>query len=85
MTGSVVKQDPNTQKVKNNAIYYGKAQHGNFQGISFFKATLQPELKGENELQDTYLLLAELFSFVLKKQHNSRADRQTDIIIIIDR
>ena len=23
--------------------------------------------------------MAELFSFVLKKQHNSRADRQTDI------
>ena len=57
-----------------NAIYYGKTQHANFQGIPFFKATLKQELNGENELQGTYLLLAELFSFVLK---NNITVRQT--------
>ena len=30
MTASVLKQDPNTQKLKKNAIYYEEIQHVNF-------------------------------------------------------
>ena len=38
MTASVLKQDPNTQKIKNNAIYYDKKQHANFRGKPLFQA-----------------------------------------------
>ena len=30
MTASILKHDPNTQKIKKNAIYYDKIQHVNF-------------------------------------------------------
>ena len=37
MTASSLKQDPNTQKVQENAIYKDKTQHVNFGVITFFK------------------------------------------------
>ena len=37
MTSSVLKQDPNAQKVKRNAIYYDKTQHANFRGKPLFQ------------------------------------------------
>ena len=38
MTASVLKQDPNTEKVKKNAIYCDKTRHANSRGKPpFFK------------------------------------------------
>ena len=42
MIASVLEQDPNTEKVKKNAVYYGKTQHANFRGKPLFQATKQP-------------------------------------------
>ena len=37
MTASVLKQDPNTQKVKKKVVYYyGNTQPAHFQGNPFF-------------------------------------------------
>ena len=38
--------DPNTEKVKKNAIYFDKTQHENILGNPFFQATKQ-QLNGE--------------------------------------
>ena len=32
-------QDPNTEKVQKNAIYYDETQHANFRGKPIFQAT----------------------------------------------
>ena len=42
-------QDPNTMKVKKNAIYYDKTLHGNFRGKSSLSSykTLKQQLNGE--------------------------------------
>ena len=37
MTASVLKQDPNTQKIQKNAIHWDKTQPANFRGNPFFK------------------------------------------------
>ena len=37
------KGDPNTQKLKKNAIYYDKTQHANFRGYPPFQATKQQQ------------------------------------------
>ena len=39
MTASVLKQDPNTQKVQWNAIYQDETQHANFLGNPLYQAT----------------------------------------------
>ena len=40
MTASVLKQDPNTQKVQKTAIIYkDKTQHANFRGSPLYQAT----------------------------------------------
>ena len=39
MTASVLKQDPNTQKVQRSAVYSDKTQHVNFQGNALYQAT----------------------------------------------
>ena len=42
MTTSVLKQDPNTENIKRNGIYYDKAQHANFRDKPpFFHAAKQ--------------------------------------------
>ena len=41
MTASGLKEDPNTEKVPNNAIYQDKTQHANFQGNPLYQATKQ--------------------------------------------
>ena len=41
MTTNILKQDPNTSKVKKNTVYYDKTQHANFQGKPLFQATKQ--------------------------------------------
>ena len=41
MTTSILKQDPNTWKMKKNAIYYNKTWHANFQGKPLFQAKIQ--------------------------------------------
>ena len=38
MTASFLKQNPNTQNIKKNAIGYDKTQLANFQGKAFFQA-----------------------------------------------
>ena len=42
MTASIVKQDPNTQKIQNNTIYLGKTQHVNFRGNPLYHADILP-------------------------------------------
>ena len=37
MTAGILKQDPNTDNVEKNSIYYDKTQHANVQGRPFFK------------------------------------------------
>ena len=39
MATSVLKQDPNTKKVRKNAIYQDKTQHANVRGNPLYKAT----------------------------------------------
>ena len=46
MTASVLKQDPNAQKVKKNAVSYDRTQRAHFRGNLLFRATKQ-ELNGE--------------------------------------
>ena len=41
MAASVLKQDPNTQKVQKNAGYYDKTQRENFRGNLPYQATKQ--------------------------------------------
>ena len=38
MTASILKQDPNTEKVEKNAIYQDKSQHANFRGNPLYQA-----------------------------------------------
>jgi len=41
MTAIILKQDPNTKKVKKNSVYYDKIQHANFWATRLFQATKQ--------------------------------------------
>ena len=41
MTTIILKQDPNTKKVKKNSVYYDKIQHEFFLGSPLFQATKQ--------------------------------------------
>ena len=41
MTASILKRDPNTQKIKKNTIHWDKTQHTNFRGNPFYEATKQ--------------------------------------------
>ena len=58
-----------TQKrLINNAVYFDRTQPANCRGkppFSSYKPTLKQQLKSENEMQDTCLLLAELFCYVV--------------------
>ena len=62
-------QDQNTYKVKKNTIYNDKRQHANPGGKRLFQAAKQHLYKGKtvkNEMWDTYLLLVELFRYLMK-------------------
>ena len=39
MTANVLKQDPNTYKVQQNAIYWDKTKLANFRGNPLYQAT----------------------------------------------
>ena len=39
MTASILKQDPDTEKIQKNAIYEDKTEHTNFQGNPLYQAT----------------------------------------------
>ena len=50
MTASILKQDPDTEKIQKNAIYEDKTEHTNFQGNPLYQAkktTLKQQLNGE--------------------------------------
>ena len=49
MTAGVLKQDPNTQNIKKNAIYQDKTQPANFRGNPLYQAQtkLKKQLHGE--------------------------------------
>ena len=50
MAASTLKQDPNTSKVKKNAIFFLRTKH---------------DMQRKSEMYDTYLLLVELFCYVV--------------------
>ena len=49
MTDSVVKQDPNTEKVQKNAIHCDKTQHANSRGKPLFFKLFQRKKEKEKE------------------------------------
>ena len=41
MTAGVLKEDPNTERVKKNAIHFDERQHANFRANPLFQANKQ--------------------------------------------